>query len=58
MSEAAARCFEYFPKIIWKVSGCSRLNNRQYATHIEQLIDALDNLYACIFCTKTDFLPF
>ena len=36
----------------------NRFNNHQYATHIEQLIDVLDNLYACIFCTKTEFLPF
>ena len=58
MSEAAAQCFEYFQKIIWKASGCSRMNNHHYATHIKQLIDALDNLYACIFRTKMDFLPF
>ena len=35
----------------------NRFNNCQYATHIEQLIDAVDNLCACIFCTKMDFLP-
>ena len=34
------------------------LNNRQYTTHIEQLTDALDSLYACMFCIETDFLPF
>ena len=32
--------------------------DRQYTNHKEQLIDVLDNLYACIFCTKTEFLPF
>ena len=36
----------------------NRFNDRKYTTHIGQLIDTIDNLCACIFCTKTDFLPF
>ena len=67
MSEAAAQCLDRFSWHLWCSPDISeifnrpaenRFNNRQYTTHIEQLTDALDNLYACIFCTKTDFLPF
>ena len=72
MSEAAVQCFEIFSynslkKHLWCSPNISkifnrppenRFNNRQYATHIEQLIDALDNLCVCIFCTKTDLLAF
>ena len=60
MSEAAAQCIEIFSlNSLKNICGKHRLINHQYTTtHIEQLIDALDHLCACIFCTKTGFLPF
>ena len=36
----------------------NQFNNQQYTTHIEQLIDALDNLCVFTFCIKTDFCHF
>ena len=49
MSEAAAQCLERI--LVKYLTGLRKIDS-------EQSIDALHNLCACIFCNKTDFLPF